>query len=128
MVFIDDSAFERDFVRTALPELQVPEMPEDPADFVSALTAWNLFEVGSVSAEDSERTAFYRANAARQALQDRASDLPAYLRGLGMIADIRPFDSFTMPRACQLFQRSNQFNLTTIRYSEAELKLIAEDL
>ena len=127
MVFIDDSSFERDFVRTALPELQVPEMPEDPADFLSALTTWNLFEVGSSSAEDAARTEFYQANVERQALQREASDLPAYLRGLGMVADIRSFDGFTMPRACQLFQRSNQFNLTTIRYSEAELKLIAED-
>lgn len=127
MVFIDDSAFERDFVRTALPELQVPEMPEDPADFLAAMTMWNLFEVGSASAEDSARTAFYQANASRQALQEKASDLPAYLRALGMVAEIRPFDGFTAPRAYQLFQRSNQFNLTTIRYSEAELKTVAED-
>ena len=127
MVFIDDSAFERDFVRTALPELQVPEMPEDPADFVAALTMWNLFETGSSSAEDGARTAFYQANVTRQALQEKASDLPAYLRALGMVADIRPFDGFTAPRAYQLFQRSNQFNLTTIRYSEAELKAIAQD-
>jgi FkbH-like protein len=127
MVFIDDSAFERDFVRTALPELQVPEMPEDPADFVAALTMWNLFEVGSSSVEDGARTAFYQANVTRQALQEKASDLPAYLRALGMVADIQPFDGFTTPRAYQLFQRSNQFNLTTIRYSEAELKAIAGD-
>jgi FkbH-like protein len=127
MVFIDDSAFERDFVRTALPELQVPEMPEDPADFLAALTMWNLFEVGSSSPEDGARTAFYQANVSRQALQQKASDLPAYLRALGMVADIQPFDGFTVPRACQLFQRSNQFNLTTIRYSEVELKAIAED-
>jgi FkbH-like protein len=127
MVFIDDSAFERDFVRTALPELQVPEMPEDPADFLAALTMWNLFEVGSSSAEDGARTAFYQANVTRQVLQEKAGDLPAYLRALGMVADIRPFDGFTAPRAHQLFQRSNQFNLTTIRYSEAELKTIAQD-
>jgi FkbH-like protein len=125
MVFIDDSAFERDFVRTALPELQVPELPEDPADFVAALTMWNLFEVGSFSPEDAARTAFYQANVTRQALQEKASDLAAYLRALGMVADIQPFDGFTTPRAYQLFQRSNQFNLTTIRYSEAELKAIA---
>jgi len=127
IVFIDDSAFERDFVRTALPELQVPELPEDPADFVAALTMWNLFEVGSSSAEDGARTAFYQANVTRRALQEKASDLPAYLRALGMVADIQPFDGFTSPRAYQLFQRSNQFNLTTIRYSEAELKAIAGD-
>jgi FkbH-like protein len=127
MVFIDDSAFERDFVRTALPELQVPEMPEDPADFVAALTMWNLFETGSSSAEDAARTAFYLANVTRQALQEKASDLPAYLRALDMVAEIRPFDGFTTPRASQLFQRSNQFNLTTIRYSEADLKAIAGD-
>jgi len=127
MVFIDDSAFERDFVRTALPELQVPEMPEDPADFVTALTAWNLFETGNSSAEDASRTAFYQANARRQALEEKAADLPAYLRALEMEADIRPFDGFTTPRASQLFQRSNQFNLTTIRYSEAELTAIAAD-
>ncbi len=127
MVFIDDSSFERDFVRTALPELQVPEMPEDPADFVAALTMWNLFETGSSSAEDAARTAFYQANVTRQALQEKASDLPAYLRALDMVAEIRPFDGFTTPRASQLFQRSNQFNLTTIRYTEAELKAIARD-
>jgi FkbH-like protein len=127
MVFIDDSAFERDYVRTALPELQVPEMPEDPADFLAALTMWNLFEVGSSSAEDGSRTAFYQANVTRQALQEKAGDLPAYLRTLGMVADIQPFDGFTAPRAYQLFQRSNQFNLTTIRYSEAELNAIAQD-
>ena len=126
MVFIDDSAFERDFVRTALPELQVPDLPEDPADFIAALAMWNLFEVGSYSPEDSERTAFYQADANRQALREQAIDLPAYLRALNMAADIQPFDGFTRPRADQLLQRSNQFNLTTIRYSEAELKAIAE--
>jgi FkbH-like protein len=126
MVFIDDSAFERDFVRTALPEIQVPDVPEDPADLLSALAMWSLFEVGSYSPEDSARTAFYQADANRQALRDQAIDLPAYLRALNMVAEIRPFDGFTTPRAAQLLQRSNQFNLTTIRYSEAELKAIAE--
>jgi len=126
MVFVDDSTFERDFVRTALPELQVPEMPEDPADFLSALARWNLFEAGSFSPEDNARTAFYQADAKRQALRENAVDLPAYLRALNMIADVQPFNGFTMPRAHQLLQRSNQFNLTTIRYSEAELNAIAQ--
>jgi FkbH-like protein len=126
MVFIDDSAFERDFVRTALPELQVPEMPEDPAGFLSALAMWNLFEVGSFSPEDSARTTFYQADAKREALRENAVDLPAYLRALNMIADVQPFDGFTTPRGYQLLQRSNQFNLTTIRYSEAELTAIAQ--
>jgi len=101
-------------------------MPEDPADFLSALTMWNLFEVGSYSPEDGARTVFYQADAKRQALREKAVDLPAYLRALNMVADIQPFDGFTAPRAYQLLQRSNQFNLTTIRYSEAELKAIAE--
>jgi FkbH-like protein len=126
MVFIDDSAFERDFVRTALPEIQVPDVPEDPSDLLAALAMWNLFEVGSYSPEDSSRTAFYQADVNRQALRDQAIDLPTYLRALNMVADIRQFDGFTTPRVCQLLQRSNQFNLTTIRYSEAELKAIAE--
>ncbi len=103
----------------------MPDLPEDPADFISALARWNLFEVGSYSPEDGARTAFYQADANRQALRDQAIDLPAYLRALNMVADIRPFDGFTRPRAGQLLQRSNQFNLTTIRYSEAELKAIA---
>jgi FkbH-like protein len=126
MVFLDDSAFERDFVRTALPEIQVPDLPEDPADFLPTMAIWNLFEVGSYSSEDTERTAFYQADANRQALRDQAVDLSVYLNALNMIADIRPFDGFTTPRAGQLLQRSNQFNLTTIRYSEAELKAITE--
>src|SRR5262249_37714819 len=62
-----------------------------------------------------------------QALRDQAIDLPAYLRALDMVADIQPFDGFTTPRAYQLLQRSNQFNLTTIRYSEADLKAISRD-
>jgi FkbH-like protein len=127
IVFIDDSAFEREFVRTALRDLQVPEMPEDPADFLSALAMWNLFEVGSFSPEDRARTMFYHANIKRQELQANAIDLPAYLRALNMVANIRAFDGFTMPRASQLLQRSNQFNLTTIRYSELELKAIAQN-
>jgi FkbH-like protein len=127
MVFFDDSAFERDYVRTSLPELQVPDLPEDPADFLTAIAGWNLFETGGLSPEDRKRTEFYQANVQRQEQQAQSSDLPAYLRSLKMVADIRPFDRFTLPRALQLFQRSNQFNLTTIRYTEAELLSVAKN-
>ncbi len=127
LVFLDDSPFERDHVRTALPEVMVPELPEDPADYLKALAKYNLFEGKLVTEEDRYRQQYYQADEERAALKNRYQDFSSYLHDLKMQAKIAGFSEFTLPRVLQLIQRSNQFNLTTIRYSEAELKDISTD-
>jgi FkbH-like protein len=124
-VFLDDSKFERDYVRTSLPEVQVPELPEDPTGYLHALTHWNLFESSKFSTEDAERTGLYKSDADRQVLRDKYPDLPSYLKSLEMVAIIAPFNEFSLPRVSQLIQRSNQFNLTTRRHSDAQLERFA---
>jgi FkbH-like protein len=127
LVFLDDSAFEREMVRRALPEIQVPELPDDPARVLDSLARWNLFEGHASTDEDRARPAQYQAEREREALRERHEDVDHYLADLNMEASPTRFDSYTLPRILQLVQRSNQFNLTTIRYSESELAAIAVD-
>ncbi len=125
MVFIDDNPFERNLVREMIPEITVPELPEDPALYLSFLKKENFFETGSYSAGDSDRTQQYRAEAQRVQLQQSFGSIDDYLRSLEMIGKAAPFDSFNIPRISQLTQRSNQFNLRTVRYTEGEIADIA---
>ncbi|MEY9879905.1 HAD-IIIC family phosphatase [Bradyrhizobium sp. USDA 328] len=126
-VFLDDTAFERSLIRTAFPAMQVPELSTDPADFVSDLARWNLFEGRSATAEDLARLAYYQADDQRQSLKEKFHGLDDFIAELGMEAHVLPFDSYALPRVLQLVQRSNQFNLTTIRHSEADLRQLAAD-
>lgn len=127
MVFIDDNPFERNIVRENLPEVIVPEMPEDPAEYVDFLSSLNLFETASHSGEDSDRTRMYRIEAQRVSERFRFTDETAYLKSLDMVAEVTPFNDFNIPRVAQLTQRSNQFNLRTRRYSESEVRAMAAD-
>ena len=126
-VFLDDSAFERGMVREALPEVVVPELSEDPAGVLGDLARWGIFEGRAATAEDVARLDIYKANKARDELRASYGGVDEYLAGLNMAAEIRGLDSYTLPRVVQLVQRSNQFNLTTIRYGEPELKAIARE-
>ena len=127
MVFLDDNPFERQLVRESLPEVIVPELPEDPADYVRVLSELNLFEVTSFSEEDRRRADLYRANAEREQLQTSFSDISEYLRSLEMRVTMKRFDPFHLPRIAQLIQRSNQFNLTTRRYTPAQCEAMMRE-
>jgi FkbH-like protein len=127
IVFLDDSAFERNLVRDLVPDVCVPELPTDPADFVPYLESLNLFEATQFSEEDRKRANFYRANVLRETEQARFADVGEYLVSLEMEAEFERFDDLHLPRIAQLVQRTNQFNLTTIRHSPGELKEFAED-
>ncbi|WP_172842135.1 HAD-IIIC family phosphatase [Bradyrhizobium lablabi] len=120
-VFLDDNPAERKRVRDALPAVAVPELPEDPSDWLSVFQAAGYFEQASFSKEDQLRAGFYKANALRAAQLERIGDHDEYLRSLGMTLSIAPFDSAGHKRIAQLISKSNQFNLTTRRYSEAEI-------
>lgn len=124
-VFVDDNPAERELVREFLPMVAVPEMPEDPADYVRTLDACCHFETVAFSDEDRARSEMYRENAARQQLQETHTDIAAYLRALDMKSAVGTFDSFHLPRIAQLINKSNQFHLTTTRYPENELRAMA---
>jgi len=127
MVFLDDNPFERNSVRAILPDVIVPELPEDPADYVKALAELNLFETNSVSAEDSARADLYRAESERRSAASNFSNFGEYLASLDMRIDVARFESSRLARISQLLQRSNQFNLTTHRYNERECEAMMHD-
>jgi len=128
MVFLDDNPFERNSVRAILPDVIVPELPEDPADYIKALSELNLFETTSVSAEDSGRVDFYRAEFERRSAANTFSNFDEYLESLNMAIEIARFEPSRVSRITQLLQRSNQFNLTTHRYNERECETIMHDV
>ena len=121
MVFLDDNPFERNLVRELLPDVTVPELPEDPSLVVSHLCSLNLFETASFSEEDLHRTTQYREEVTRSSFQKAFTSIDDYLSSLGMISVVKAFDDFSVPRVAQLTQRSNQFNLRTVRYTEAQI-------
>jgi FkbH-like protein len=121
LVLLDDNPAERALVRAALPEVAVPELPPDPADYPAVLLAAGYFEPLVFTAEDRERAGQYRANAERAALASSCVDMDTYLRSLDMTIHFAPFDAVGRPRIAQLTNRSNQFNLTTRRHDEAAI-------
>ncbi len=121
MVFLDDNPFERNIVRENLPEVCVPELPEDPAEYLEYLYSLNLFEVSGFSENDAERTKQYQVEAKRVIDLDRFTNVDDFLKSLRMVSEVQPFNTFSKPRVSQLTQRSNQFNLRTIRYTEKEI-------
>jgi FkbH-like protein len=127
IVFLDDSPFERNLVRELVPDVLVPELPSDPAEYVPYLESLNLFEAAQYSEEDRKRAEFYRANVLRETEQAHFANVDEYLASLEMQAAFEHFDDHHLPRVAQLVQRTNQFNLTTIRHSAAELAAFAED-
>jgi FkbH-like protein len=126
-VFLDDSAFERNLVRQILPEVIVPEMPGDPALYARCIAELNLFEVASYSSLDARRGALYQDQQRREAERRNYAGIGDYLQSLQTIADFRRFSPGNLGRIAQLIQRSNQFNLTTRRLSEAECAAVMDD-
>lgn len=126
MVFLDDNPFERAIVREHIPGITVPELPEDPAEYLEYLYSLNLFETASASEVDNKRTRQYQQEAQRMQLKSTFANEYEFLESLGMQATVEPFNTFNTPRVAQLTQRSNQFNLRTVRYSEDDIKQLAQ--
>jgi FkbH-like protein len=121
MVFLDDNPFERNMVRENIPGIEVPELPEDPAEYISHLRGLNLFETASYSENDADRTKQYQVEAKRVEAQQSFTNEADFLQSLNMVSEVAPFNKFNTPRVAQLTQRSNQFNLRTVRYTEEEV-------
>ena len=122
IVFLDDNPFERNIVRENIPEICVPELPDDPAEYLEYLYKLNLFETISLSKEDSERTKQYQIEGKRAISQQKFTNEDDFLKSLDMVSLVEPFNKFNVPRIAQLSQRSNQFNLRTIRYTELDIE------
>jgi FkbH-like protein len=122
LVLADDSPTERAWVRRQLPQVEVPELPEDPSLYIRALDEQMYFEALTLTDEDRQRTQGYRGNFQRQILQASSSNVEEFLAGLEMQVDLRPFDEANLPRIVQLINKTNQFNLTTRRRSDVEVR------
>ena len=125
MVFIDDSAFERNLVRQLIPDICVPEMPSDPAEYLSFLQSLNLFESASFTEEDASRTFMMKQDFNRKNLKQSFLSEQDYLRDLKLQMHVESVNEYNLARITQLIQRSNQFNLRTIRYTSSEISQIA---
>lgn len=129
MVFLDDNPAERLLVSQALPMVTVPEFPSKPYElmpfFKQLVTTY--FRVYTVTDEDRQKTAQYKANAQRAAARSQFVDMEAYLSSLDMIIDIIVANEFNISRIAQMTQKTNQFNLTTHRYTESQIKQLLAD-
>ena len=127
MVFLDDNPFERNMVRENIKGITVPELPEDPGDYLEYLYSLNLFETASYSATDKNRTKQYQVEAKRMSLKNTFENEADFLRSLEMESEVSGFTKFNIPRVAQLSQRSNQFNLRTVRSTESDCEQMASD-
>jgi FkbH-like protein len=127
LVFVDDNPFERNLVREALPMVAVPEISDDPATYAQTIADAGYFEGVSITDEDRNRSRQYQGNRERDALKASTTDLDSYLRGLEMQLIWKHFDQVGLQRTVQLINKTNQFNLTTRRYSEEDVLALMHD-
>ncbi|MDR1916272.1 MAG: HAD-IIIC family phosphatase [Synergistaceae bacterium] len=125
-VFIDDNPLEREAMRIALPDVATPDFPSDSSkleEFIAGVAHQYFLQVQN-TAEDAIKTEQYAAEARRQGERHAYASIDEYLRSLDMVLSIEGLNAHNLPRASQLTNKTNQFNLTTYRYSEAELQSV----
>ena len=125
-VFADDNPAERAIVAAQVPGVETPVL-DGAENYIKTLDHGGYFEVTALSGEDLKKTELYHANAERHRAQAAFADYGAYLDSLAMTATIRRFEPLYMQRIAQLTNKSNQFNLTTLRCSEDDIRAMADD-
>ena len=126
LVFVDDNPAEREIIRQQVVGTAVPEIG-NPEEYIRVLDHSGFFEVTKLSEDDRNRNEMYKANVMRKQQEQSFGDYKEYLKSLQMKAVIAPFEAMYMARIAQLTNKSNQFNLTTKRYSQSEIEAIAQD-
>lgn len=126
LVFVDDNPAERAIIEGTLSGVAIPAI-EKPEHYIEIIDKSGFFEVTTFSADDAARTEMYVQNAQRMQLQSSYENYEDYLKSLEMIAEIQPFAPQYMSRIAQLTNKSNQFNLTTVRYTQQEIEAVAAD-
>ena len=124
LVFVDDNPAERDIVGAQVPGVSVPEIGT-PEQYIRVLDHAGFFEVTSLSEDDRKRNEMYKANIEREKQQQNFGDYKEYLLSLEMQGTIKPFEPIYMARIAQLSNKSNQFNLTTRRYTQSDIEQFA---
>lgn len=127
LVFLDDNPAERGHVRMALPMVAIPEVGADPSTYAWTIQAAGYFDAVVFSAEDKRRADQYAAEAQRVAVMSQAREMGDYLSELAMVIHFAPFDPVGRSRIAQLINKSNQFNLTSRRYTEAQVAALEGD-
>lgn len=125
MVFLDDNPVERQIVKDNIPDITVPELPEDPAYYLQYLYSLNLFDTTGVTVEDIKRTESYQKELHISTLKKSFVNESDFLSSLEMVSLVEPFNKSNLARVVQLSQRSNQFNLRTIRYTDNDVLQLA---
>jgi len=125
-VFIDDNPAEREIINQTLKNVQTPEITK-PEKYITAIDRAGYFELTSFTKEDLARFEQYKNNIERNKLQTAFTDYDEYLRSLEMVAKIKPFEQMYISRIAQLTNKSNQFNLTTLRCTQKEIEEFATD-
>ena len=127
MVFIDDNPTERELVKQILPMVETPEFPKQPyllPEFFEKI-CMDYFQIYKLTDEDKEKTAQYKSNAERASFQKAFTSFDDYLKSLEIVLDMQPLNSVNLSRIAQMTQKTNQFNLTTKRYTEEDIKTFA---
>ena len=124
-VYFDDNPAERFLISHELPEVLTVDVPDDCSEFTRCLLDLDVFETLHITDEDKQRTKLYQNEGERKRLKSKITDLNSYLNELNITVEIFVWDEFAIPRIAQLTQRTNQFNLTTRRYSESDINLLA---
>lgn len=126
-VFVDDNPAERAIVEAQIPGIAVPDVGSDVTRFAEIIEQNRYFESISIGREDFARARFYEENAQRRTLQQKFTDYGEFLDSLEMTAEIDVFHSGYIERISQLVNKSNQFNLTTRRYTLAEIETASKE-
>ncbi len=127
LVFADDSPAERAIVRRELPAVAVPELPADPAQYAAAIARAGYFEAVALTRDDMQRSEQYQQNLRRATLASSVTDMDGYLATLDMVGQWSPFRPVDRQRVVQLINKTNQFNLTTRRYTEPDVDAAMAD-
>jgi len=126
LAFLDDSPFEREQVRAALPEVTVIDLPKSPLEYASAVRDCAVFERLTLSSEDQQRTEMYAAQRRLTEAEQSFQSKEDFFHFLEQEAELEPVSDLTLARVAQLTQKTNQFNLTTRRYSESQIAEMAK--
>jgi FkbH-like protein len=127
MVFFDDDPVNREFMKLSLPQVQIVDLPQDSSEFVNILQNLNEFSVLNITHEDHQRGKMYAEQRKRTELEKSSADLEGFLKQLNLKVSIKNASEFTIPRISQLTLKTNQFNLTTKRYQESDIKKLSQD-
>jgi FkbH-like protein len=126
MAFIDDNPREREQMKQALPQVMVVDMPSSPFLYRQTLESLNDFNVLALTEEDKKRGEMYQAKKKREELRESITSMDDFLKSLEMKIVIKNADDLGLPRVVRMVNKTNQFNLTTRRYTDAEIRKMKE--